>query len=182
MPPSVESIGYAVFAEQDQKSRKKLDALNSESITLAGDTEALQAALTEANKRLLAAQNAKSVEEDRADAMEARRIFHEELAENGKRLDEAMQILVAESHKQVELFRPLRVLGVEAPNERLTSVRSGLALSTAIMGTPWQKQIESKYLSPGEKTTFEKIHSEWAVSIQRQIARRLGEDQQTKAA
>ena len=92
-----ESIGYAVFAEQDQKSRKKLDALNSESITLAGDTEALQAALTEANKRLLAAQNAKSVEEDRADAMEARRIFHEELAENGKRLDEAMQILVAES-------------------------------------------------------------------------------------
>jgi hypothetical protein len=61
-------LGFAVFGDGDGKARKQLDALNLEGATLAGEIQALEAAVVEANSRLADAKAAQSrvVDEGRA--------------------------------------------------------------------------------------------------------------------
>jgi hypothetical protein len=46
------AIGYATFVDGDKAARKKLDALNVESGTIAGELEALSAAIAEGRRSL----------------------------------------------------------------------------------------------------------------------------------
>lgn len=101
------------------------------------------------------------------------RFLSTELAENGMRLDGAIKILIAESNRQVDILRRLHALGVAFPSDKQALIHSGIAVSTAVMSTPWQKQVDSRYLAPGEKTTFAKIYQQWAEHIERQLANRL---------
>jgi outer membrane murein-binding lipoprotein Lpp len=48
-------VGFAVYADDDQSARAKLDKLNAEMATLATDIEGIRGALVEAKRRLAAA-------------------------------------------------------------------------------------------------------------------------------
>ena len=166
------NIAYDAHADGDKAARARLDKLHTEVVFQAAELASIDNAIETARARLDIAQHEAAVK-DNADARKAREILSTELAENGMRLDEAIKILIAESNRQVDILRRLHALGVAFPSDKQALIHSGIAVSTAVMSTPWQKQVDSRYLAPGEKTTFAKIYQQWAEHIERQLANRL---------
>lgn len=62
------NIGFAVHADADPKARKRLDALNAEAAHIDGDLQSLDAAISEAQRRLTAAQRDEQTKEARDNA------------------------------------------------------------------------------------------------------------------
>jgi hypothetical protein len=70
-----QSLGFDVHANDDKAARAKLDKLNAEAATLAGELESIRGALVEADKRLVAAQQVAANEAAKANAAEIRKLL-----------------------------------------------------------------------------------------------------------
>jgi hypothetical protein len=102
--------------------------------------------------------------------------------ENGLKLDEAMQIIVEESKKQKLIFDRLRNLGVRYPRADMVRINSAHCIATALMVSGWQREIGSQYLAPGQRNDFKTLYERWAISIENELSRRIGDPAKKEAA
>lgn len=173
-----QAIAYAAHTG-DKAARKRLDAVNAESAGLAAEAESLDAAIAEANIRVIAAQEAAALAEDRERARELRATLAD-FRQCGRSLSETMARLVADSVRLQELLTKINALGAANPSHAQLNVLGQLALLTALRQTPWGRDFEP--VAPNSRTDFEKLTAGWAAMIDATVSRRLGEPVKGEAA
>lgn len=173
------TLAFAAHASADQDARSRLDALNSEGATIAGEFEGIDAAIAEANRRLGAARQAADLEVDRAHARELRSVLAK-FVEHGRKTDQALAALINETSSLRETLTQMHGLGCDFPSHALADTNARLAVVTALMQTPWRREFE--HLAPRERRTFTELVNGWAARIEPAIRQRLGETGEKEAA
>lgn len=164
-------IAYAAHTG-DMKARKRLDALNAESATFAGEIEGIDAAIVEAGARLEAARRAEALADDQA-AARALRAVVAEFQDHARGIDQAFADVVKRAEAFAGCASKMRDLGADRPSDAQLMALGARALKTALMKTPWARAFE--HLPPGERHTISELADVWAKAIEATIAQRLGE-------
>lgn len=172
------SLAFAAHADGDPIAGQRLHALNAEGATIAGELEAIDAAIAEGQARLDGARQTEAKGADRANALELRKVLAE-FAEHGRKMDEALAVLVAASAAFTETLNKIHALGSDFPTHAQAHVNASMALSTALMLTPWRREF--RHLAPREKRTFGEVTAAWAQPIENGIRLRLGESEEEAA-
>jgi hypothetical protein len=165
-------IGYDIFVNNDAAAKKLLSALNAEEVECGGKDEALAAALVKAKEDHAAALQAEAVKEDKRQAGEVRKQLVE-LLKTAERADKGLAMLVESSGRIKEICYALNALGCNNPNHHQVEALGYLAVCSALGQTVWGRRFDP--VPPLSRTSFGKLTSGWAQSIDRNIRIRLGE-------
>jgi len=163
----------------DGKARKKLDELNAEAVRFDSELKSLDVAIAEANTRLQAARREADIAADQQQARDLRNALGT-FIEHGRALDAAMTALVAECSRLKDTLTKLQRLGAGVPTHDQVDALGHLALLTALGQTLWRRRFEP--LAPNQRRTFSLLFDGWAVTVERDIAARLGEAEVEEAA
>jgi hypothetical protein len=168
-----QQLGFAVHADNDKAARAKLDKLNAEAATLTGELDSIKGAISEAEKRLAAAQQAASREAAKANAAEIRKLLTA-FAATATDMDEALADFATASHELREVVNSLHSLGCQFPNHNQVESLGVRCTLTAIGQSIFKRAVET--LAPGERRAFVPTVAKWIASIERnQITPLLGE-------
>jgi len=155
----------------DQRSRARLDKINSEIATHASEVASIEAAIAEADNRLGIAQREAAAVEDAAAAQQLAdelKIF----AGHGRKLDAALQALVEHGQALEASLLRINSLGAASPSRAQLDSLGALALHSSLMLTPWAREF--RHLAPRERKTFTELVRAWTDNLAPSIARRLG--------
>jgi hypothetical protein len=172
------SVAFNAHACGDQKSRAKLDKLNTEIATHASELASLDSAIAEANSRLANAKHNAALAADREQATELAEVL-ETFVECGRGIDAALTIIIERSRLMEKTLHRMNQLGAHSPNRNQLETLGALALHTALMQTPWTREF--RHLSPSERRTFNQMVDAWLPIVEANITQRLA-DNQGKAA
>jgi hypothetical protein len=173
-----QELGFAVHANNDKAAAKKLADLNAEFLTLAGETESIDGALTEAQKRLTAAKQVAAGEVAKANAVEIKELLTV-FATVAQDMDEALADFATSSHELRDVVNKLHNLGCNFPNHNQIESLGTRAVLTAISQSIFKRAVET--LAPSERRQFGPMVATWIESIERNnIKPLLGESEQTK--
>jgi hypothetical protein len=176
-------IAFSVHGDGDPKARARLDKINAEITTLASEAASVEAALVEADNRLVAARQAEALAADREQALQLKAKLAE-FVELGMNADAAFDDAFGSITDMIKLLHEMHALGAASPTSEQFRVNGTNALKTAIQALPqnWISDFEFQRLAPNQKKTFKVIVSGWANMITNGISARLGEKQKEKAA
>ena len=146
---------------------------------LALELEDLDAALAEANGRLETARHALALSADRTNALALRALVSEFTA-RGRRLDGALEVVVAETNGLRETLNRIHANGSAVPSHHQLDALGKLAILTALGRSLFHRSFE--HLQPNQRHTFTELVEGSAASIKPSIRRRLGETKQKKDA
>jgi hypothetical protein len=145
------SVAFNAHACGDQKSRAKLDKLNTEIATHASELASLDSAIAEANIRLATAKADAALAEDRAKAEQLADTLSE-FMQHAADIDMALATAVESSIKLEQALIKMNALGASSPNRNQLETIGELALHTALMRTPWARAF--RHLPPNQRRTF----------------------------
>jgi hypothetical protein len=165
----------------DAAAKKKLDAIVGQIVSHDQQVLSVEAAIAEAQARVIAARNAEAQAVDRKNALELRAALKEFIS-CGESLDEAAAALAEEGTALREALNLMHILGSPFPTHEQLNVLGTDAMLTALAATPWKREFWT--LQPRERRGFGALVREWASRIeQTNIKPRLGEaEQQTNEA
>jgi hypothetical protein len=161
--------GIALFIDDGgRQARKRLDELNLESAAATGELEALDAAITEAKRRLQLAQQDEQSARDKEAAFQVR--------EHAAKASEFARLADTHFSNAIDavcgLFQEAREMhrcGEQHPSELQLASNVSLAMKTAFMNLPPPVARTFEFLGPDRRKTFrgfwEAMHSpiEWRV-------------------
>jgi hypothetical protein len=161
--------------------KKDLDTIISQITTHDQQVLSVEAAIAEAQARVVAARNAEAQAVDRKNALELRAALKEFIS-CGESLDEAAAALAEEGMALREALNFMHILGSPFPTHEQLNVLGTNAILTALAATPWKREFRT--LQPRERRGFGALVREWAARIeQTNIKPQLGEaEQQTNEA
>jgi predicted RNase H-like nuclease (RuvC/YqgF family) len=167
------ALGYEAYANEDTKARSKLDALNHESATLAGELEALNAAIDEAQRRFDAATQAEATATERERARELKKICSQFLALAQQADEQATAFMT--TCQELEKVGAMNAQGLPPTGQQRLSYFSR-AVFTSLMGCPWRRTGDFPHLPHNERRTFTDPAQEWVTGALRVIEQKIGED------
>lgn len=169
------ALGYEVHVQG--KSRKQLDALIAEQVGLKAEVASLIGALEVANQKLESGQGAtkKAADEDRARQLRA---VVQRMTTRARRIDEALARTVDEANALQADLTEARQLGAEF-SQQVLLLNVGAAFKTARMRLNGAWGRDSEHLAPSLRRTFVGFTDQMARTVERDICRRLGEEQET---
>jgi hypothetical protein len=159
-------IGYAAHTG-DRAARKALDALHAEIGRHDSETASIGAAISEATRRMVAAQAAEAREADRQRAARARDLLVDMEAE-GNAAAEALSAFAKHNQIFQAAATELARLGFGA-NPRTVFLRSQLAIAT-IIGAPMMPLV-----APRDRITFQELVDGYRRRVDAEIATALGD-------
>jgi hypothetical protein len=168
-----QAIAYAAHAGGDKGAKERLRKINDETVLHNAELESIDAAIIEANARLVIAQADEAQQADRANA-EQLRIKASRLSELASIADDCFQDLIGATNEMHSLLNEIHALGCPAPSHEQLRVFSVVAVKTHIMNIPGCAR-EFDHLAPNQRKTFENIVTGWRDMIEGNIAARLGE-------
>jgi DNA repair exonuclease SbcCD ATPase subunit len=172
-------IGFAVFADGDAKARKKLDALNVEGGQLAGELEAIEAAIVEAQRRVQLAKQAGDRAADHAKAQELL-LLAASFDDQVTKLGEAADALVLACSTLAMLHAKAYSLGAGRPTEQQLKIMLGRIVTTTVMRAGLQQQIGTEFLAPADRKTADALR-QYADVIRAAASARLGDENREAA-
>jgi hypothetical protein len=173
-------LAFGAHALGDAKSRKRLDEINRESALHDSELRSLDAAIAEAEKRRAAAERAAAQEEDRKGARRLRTVV-QRMKQRGKNLDAALAIVIDELvGLEADVNEIHRFCGSQFPSHQQRDVFSYHALLTVLKRTSFDRRFEP--ISSVNHITFRALTANWGVTLEKNVAARLGESDHTEAA
>jgi hypothetical protein len=164
----------------DGKARARLDKVNTEVATQASEAASIEAAIVEANARLEVARRDAAAAADLA-AVGELRVKLARFVELGLQIDDAFADIISDSKEMGELLTDINRLGCPSPNANQLRVLGLIALKTAVMQVPWAER-EWDFLAPNQRKTFASLVEGWQVTVECNIAARIGDKQTSEAA
>jgi hypothetical protein len=170
-------ISFAAHAGGDAKARKQLDELNRELALHDAELRSLDCAIVEADTRVKTAQAAEVAAVNRQKAAEARKLVSE-LGEVfpylDRKLEEAGNALIAIN----DGIQQLHGLGFASPTDNQARLNICAIIETWAMRLPkhFHNQLRDgvRFLAPHERKTGVQYWTAIELSLQNQIAQRLG--------
>jgi hypothetical protein len=167
------AIGFRVFAEGDSKARKQLDALNAEGATLAGELEAIEAAIAEAHRRVELAKQAVSAAENQVKAEQLRGVM-QRANERTRAIDNILEQAGEEAKAFSRDLAEMRQLGADFSQASFLS-NVDLALRTWLMNLPGSWGRDFGAVAPAMRRSFGGFFAQMTAGIESGVRRRLGE-------
>lgn len=167
----------------DKKSRSRLDDINIASAKFASEFASIEAAITEANKNLDAAQAAEAQAADREKAKQIAAL-NAKLAEELDDADDAFADAISSVLSARALLMEMHTLGVTSPTDQMFRINSVVVIKTALQNLPqpWINDFEFARLAPSQKKAFKPLATAWRDQIANQIATLLPQPKKTEAA
>ena len=159
---------FAAHASADVEATQTLKKLNIDRIAALARLEELERAIAQARQLIAIAQTGEDEEAQRKRAEQARPIA-ERLAARGKRMDEAMAVVLAERAGIDADAEALARLGVPVANADLRRVNLRRWIDAATMSF----DKHARPVPPGERTTAEALTTTWMRSSLQFIADKL---------
>jgi hypothetical protein len=173
------AIGFAVHVHGDSKARTKLDKLNVEGATIAGELESVNAALAEAQSRLEAARLAEARKADKRAALALRKSFARFVALS-EQMDQVLGAVVTISAEMNAAIAEIHACGHGAPSGQQWLSYGERAMHTQLVRTPWARSFQP--LGHNERRTFAALAHDWQAGALRSIEQRLGEQKESADA
>jgi hypothetical protein len=172
------AIGFAAHAEDDPKALKRLEQLNRDMLAMSGEVESIDAAIGEAQKRLVAAKQVAAGETAKKNAAEIKELLTV-FATVAQDMDEALAGFATSSHELRDVVNRLHGLGCNFPNHNQVESLGSRVVLTAVGQSLFKRAVET--LAPGERRTFVPMVATWIANIENtHIAPLLGEPEQSK--
>jgi hypothetical protein len=159
------------------EARERLDNLTSQAVGAAREAESLGAAISEAKLRLAAAVAAETDAAEQDKARMALGLVSGFLA-RGRALDEKLTAFIEEYQALRGDFHDLERTGYPPSSWSLVEINLKNAVASRLMGTPMQ----TDFLPPAKRHTFEEVITGWGNSVRMRAERRLAKDNQDTAA
>jgi hypothetical protein len=141
----------------DQKARKRLDAISAELATMGSETESIQAAIVEAERRVKEAEGVARSEQERANA-EAALALGARLRDQARAVDDALAVVFSGFKEISDLTMELRRLGV-GPSEQMVSVSFKTVMRSAATGSRLRDIFEA--IAPVDRRTMTDFTGKW---------------------
>jgi small-conductance mechanosensitive channel len=166
----------------DKKSRSRLDEINIAAAKFASEFTSIEAAIKEANARLAAAQAAEASSADKAKA-EQIAALNAQLREQLHDAEDAGADFISSVLTARSILQQMHALGVTSPTDQMFKINSIIAIKTVIQNLPqnWISDFEFQRLAPSQKKEFKQLAEAWGLTIENQIAARLGENKERAA-
>jgi hypothetical protein len=158
----------------DGSASKLLNGLHREAAELESRLVSIDDAIAEAGRRVDQARAAEARAADREQALALRQALADFVAA-GKGCDAALELLISASTDLRSGITAMNRLGCSHPSHAQLDALGSLALRSAIMATPWARDIER--VGPLEKKTFSGLVAAWAAQVERSISARLADVQ-----
>ena len=168
-------ISFAAHANGDAKARKRLDEITAATVARQSEMASIEAAISEAEKRLAEAQRNAAIAADRQQAEQLSKEW-QCFAATARKLDEHLKQVVALTRVLEETVREMNKLGAASPSQAQVNSLGSRAITTALMSTPFARSFE--HLPPRERQTFTGLAEGWSVMVRQNIAARMGADEQ----
>jgi hypothetical protein len=167
------SYAYAAHARGDETARRKLDAINKETAEHASELASIDAALVTAQQRLDSAKRYEAKQADR----ERAKVLREAMAQfvqHAAALDNALAALVSSCNAMQESLMAVHRSGSQFPSDAQLMSLGGRVLLAALSRTPFRRDFET--LPPDQRLrTMSAVVAQWADTVERALAQRLGE-------
>jgi hypothetical protein len=160
------SISFAAHASEDQKALARLETIKARAVKRELDAKSLDAAIAEAKRRVVDAQNAEAI-------AEAAKVAEEiaELAgivrEAGARADKALTQFITASNDIKKCIAALQQRGINNPSAQQLQSLGERAVRGALVNSPFAKSFE--HLAPRERHSFAQFTSSWAAAIENAV-------------
>jgi hypothetical protein len=171
-----DSLSYAAHVENDPKARKRIEAIGHELAAVSSEEAALNAALTEAGKRLKAAEATARAAEEGSRARKALQL--------GKQLRDQALAMDAAARGLFATFEDLRATAIEL--NRMGAMPSigmiDAACRRAILSASTGTRLQLEPVPPGERHSFTELADRWSATINGFAEPRLGTAAKKEAA
>jgi hypothetical protein len=162
----------------DAKAGKRLEQIHSGLVTQASELAAFDAALKAAASHLAAAQQAEARAQDRINALALREEL-QAFCTHGMKIDDALAVIVEASAALRESLTKIHSLGSAFPSHDQLDVLGKACVLTALRQTPWDRHFD--VVPPNQRRNFTGLCMQWHDTIERDLARRLGENEEAAA-
>jgi hypothetical protein len=178
-----DQIAFAALTAGDKKAKEKLSEINAEDTGLAANIASVEAALTVARSNVANAKQAEAAAADKAKAEQIREL-KAAFVENGINAGDALSDFVGSLLEMMQQRDEMQALGLTAPTARQFHVSALIAIKTVLQTLPQpmvrELQEWSLLLHPARRS-FGDITASWDAMITRQIAERLGDNNERAA-
>jgi len=165
----------------DKKSRTRLDEINIAAAKFASEFASIEAAIIEAGNRLEAAKVTEASAADRAQALLLKEAVAE-FVEAGNELDASLEDMAFHANAMSDVLNRLHQLGAASPRTEQLRVLGAHCFKSALMKTPWKKELEFEHIPAHKLQSFKALVSTWADMLLRDAERRLGDQKDERAA
>jgi hypothetical protein len=174
------SLAYAALADNDDKSRARLDKLNLEAATHSSEVAAVQAAIKTANERLAAARQCEAMA---VQAEHAQAIRHEwpEAAKDLADIDAGLSFAVGAAGRFYERCERMKLHGLKVPPQQTLMLADVVVSALMAMPKPLWQQFNHQgleHVPPGRRRNAASLGDAWGPQVERQAAAIGGEPQQ----
>jgi hypothetical protein len=171
-----QSIAFATHVEGGE-ARKKLDRLNADAAKHGAEIMSLEAAITEARRRVNEALAAEAEDVARDKAQQALALL-DSFAARGQELDEALSAFLAKWETLKTDVRQLEVLGYPPSTYALIAKNMQAAVATKLQFT----ELRQDFLAPHQRRNFVHVIEGWGRSVRMRAEARLKAKTAAKAA
>jgi hypothetical protein len=165
------SVSYEAHTG-NEKAAAKLETLRERALRRDLELKNIASAIAEAKRRVVEAKADAAAADQRRVAMEVRGLL-KSLRDAGTVCDEALATFAASSNIMKGIIQKMNALGFHHPSSTQYMSLGERAVRGMLVNTPFQRGFES--ISPRERKNFNEFVGQWCVSLEREIAARLGE-------
>ena len=160
------SISFEAHASEDQKALARLETIKARAVKRELDARSLDAAIAEAKRRVVDAQNAEARAEAAKVAEEVAEIAGS-IREEGAKADKALAQFIAAANNVKKCIVGLQQRGLGSPNSAQLQALGRRAILGALVDSPFAKEFE--HVAPRERQNFAQFTSSWAAAIENAV-------------
>jgi len=157
----------------DQKAEAKLETLRERALRRDLEMRNLESALTEAKRRLVAAQEAERQAEEARVAGELAELA-QMMREAGAKCDRALKLLAESSNELRKIVQATNQRGLGNPSAQQLQSLGSRAILAMIINSPYAKDFP--HIAPRERQDFSQFTGAWSAMIEKAIAAKLDKD------
>jgi hypothetical protein len=161
----------------NEKAAAKLEVLKERVLRKDLELRSIDSAVQLAKEKIALAQAEEARADQRRVALEVRGLIGS-LRDAGTVCDEALATFAASSNVMKGIIQKINALGFTHPTGTIYMSLGERAVRGTLVNTPFQRGFES--IAPRERQNFNDFVGRWCVSLEREIAQRLGETKQTE--
>src|SRR5262249_41453638 len=173
------SVSYRAHAHGDPEANDQLNGFVENTLRHEQQIKSIDAALVVAKQEHAAAVANAQAADTRRVAKEVRGLL-KSLREAGSICDEALSTFAGGSEAMGEIVAKMNALGFNHPSAQHLQSLGERAIRSMLVQSIFARSFET--IAPRERQNFNEFVSRWCVSLEREIAARLGEAKQTEAA
>lgn len=172
-------ISFAAHAAEDQKALARLETIKARVVKREVDSKSLDAAIEEAKRRVVVAQDAERQAEEVRVAEELAELA-QMLREAGRKADKGLAMMIEGSNDLRKIVQAINARGINNPSAAQLQALGSRAILGKIVDSPFARDFQ--HLAPRERQSFVGVTEAWSTMIERAVSAKIKQTKKEVAA